>query len=194
MTYDDRGSVYTGPILGLSADGRNLTLRGGNFSASDHDEHTGMKANAQLNFGKAVVLSNGTGAGQYRRVVDWDWDTAPNGKSWWVLDKPFTALEMADNVQVEITTFRGNNIFHNNHYEDTGVFQYYGTGINNMVYGMTTQRQDGIVNNGQLALFKDWATDKNYHSGVQPNYCACVVPRRQNDLPCSLANSLRAML
>ena len=172
MTYDNRGSVYTGPIISLSADGRNITLRGGNFSQSDHDEHTGMKANAQLNFGKAVVLSNGTGAGQYRRVVDWDWDISPNGVSSWVLDKPFTELDLAENVQVEITTFRGNNIFHNNHYADTGVFQYYGTGMNNMVYGMTTERQDGIVANGQRALFKDWATDKNYHSGVQPNYCA----------------------
>eukprot|EP01044_Picomonas_judraskeda_P018968 COSAG03_NODE_3887_length_1779_cov_4.489881_3_plen_43_part_00 len=31
----------------------------------DHEMHTGAKANAELNFGKAVVIANGTGAGQW---------------------------------------------------------------------------------------------------------------------------------
>lgn len=42
-------------------------------------------------------------------------------------------------------------------------------GINNLVVGMTTKRQDGIVANGQRADFFDWSIDKQYHSGTQPN-------------------------
>ena len=132
--------------------------------------HTGAKANAELNFGKAVVIANGTGAGQYRRVVDWRWDDSDGGKSWWLIDRPFDVLVETENVLVEITTFRGNNIFHNNDYSDCGVFQFYGVGMNNLVMGMTTKRQDGIVANGQRVDFFDWTIDKNYHSGVQPNY------------------------
>jgi hypothetical protein len=169
MTYDDAGTVYTGPLLGVSANGRNLTLRGGNFSApaGSHNMRTGAKMNAQLNHGKVVVITNGTGAGQYRRVVDWSWDVSEAGHSHWVLDRPFDLL--SPDSQIEVSTFRGNNIFHNNHYEDCGVFQFYGVGINNLVMGMTTKRQDGIVANGQRADFFDWSIDKQYHSGTQPN-------------------------
>jgi hypothetical protein len=84
---------------------------------------------AELNFGKALVIANGTGAGQYRRVVDWRWDASEGGKSWWVIDRPFSVLVETENVLIEVTTFRGNNIFHNNHYEDCGVFQFYGVAI-----------------------------------------------------------------
>jgi hypothetical protein len=169
MTYDDAGTVYTGPLLGVSANGRNLTLRGGNFSApaGSHNMRTGAKMNAVLNHGKVVVITNGTGAGQYRRVVDWSWDVSEAGHSHWVLDRPFDLL--SPDSQIEVSTFRGNNIFHNNHYEDCGVFQFYGVGINNLVMGMTTKRQDGIVANGQRADFFDWSIDKQYHSGTQPN-------------------------
>jgi hypothetical protein len=55
MTYDDAGTTYTGPLLGVSADGMNITLRGGNFSVinpgtgadQDHEMHTGAKSNVR---------------------------------------------------------------------------------------------------------------------------------------------------
>eukprot|EP01044_Picomonas_judraskeda_P018967 COSAG03_NODE_3887_length_1779_cov_4.489881_2_plen_76_part_00 len=59
-------------------------------------------------------------------MVDWRWDPAEGGKSWWLIDRPFDVLVETENVLIEITTFRGNNIFENNDYSDCGVFQFYG--------------------------------------------------------------------
>ena len=75
--------------------------------------------NADLNIGKGVFVVNGTGAGQYRRVVDFHWSHDETGTipSWWVLDRPFEVSPDHDAV-IAISTFRGEMIFHNNHYED----------------------------------------------------------------------------
>jgi hypothetical protein len=51
---------------------------------------------------------------------------------------------------VESTVLRrGKNIFHKTHYEDTGAFQFYGLGVDNMIVGMTMERGGGFANWGQ---------------------------------------------
>jgi hypothetical protein len=149
MTYDDAGEAYNGRWLSLTHGGRLLTTPGGNLSDS---RNGGPKQNFAMNEGKAVVIGNGTGAGQYRRVVNWSWDSSAGGLAKWTLDRPFTVTPDADSY-ISIVTFRGENIFYRNEYVDAGAFQYYGVGINNLAIGLTAERQGGFLNFGQQIAY-----------------------------------------
>ena len=70
-----------------------------------------------------VLITDGPGAGQYRRIVTWgatgDIDTDP---CWWRLDRPFGgSFEKADlaQMQIVVTFFQGESIFTDNRFEDT---------------------------------------------------------------------------
>lgn len=132
VTYDDAGSTYFGSFVRVSGSSAAasgpavLETPGGNFSTVG-----GPKRNTEYNFGKAVIVANGTGADQYRRVVSWRWSNNPNVPSRWVLDRPFD-ISPEPHAWVAIVTFRGENIFERNRYTDVGAFQFYGVGINNI--------------------------------------------------------------
>lgn len=63
-------------------------------------------------YGGQVLVLNGTGALQFRRVVVPGVNTtpAPTNRTW-VIDRPFAVAPGADSF-VEIMPFRGRNIFH----------------------------------------------------------------------------------
>lgn len=71
-----------------------------------------------------LVVVNGTGAGQYKRIVEAEID--PRNPIWsFTLGSPLdVAVEASGYIQV--MPLRGRNIFLNNHYSDCGAFQFYG--------------------------------------------------------------------
>ena len=148
MTYDDAGSTYFGSLVRVSGSSAAasgpavLETPGGNFSTVG-----GPKRNTEYNFGKAVIVANGTGAGQYRRVVLWRWSNNPNVPSRWVLDRPFD-ISPEPHAWVAIVTFRGENIFERNWYTDVGAFQFYGVGINNIASELIGTRMGGFITSG----------------------------------------------
>jgi hypothetical protein len=124
MTYDDFGSAYYGRYTSVQtneSDGTAVLFTpGGNRSTVGGD-----KRNDVVNFDKAVVIVNGSGAGQYRRLIGWGWNNDPTQQSRWQLDRPFAHPPDGDAL-ISVMTFRGRNIFYRNTHEDSGAFQFYG--------------------------------------------------------------------
>ena len=81
---------------------------------------------------------------RYRRLIAWEWNDDPKGESQWTLDRPF-AFDPEPTALISIATFRGLNIFSGNTHEDSGVFQFYGSAIENFVSGITGARMGGFV-------------------------------------------------
>ena len=137
MTTDAGGGAYLGHVA--SADGVKLTLaadptwRGKDWS------------------GAGVYILNGTGAGQYRRIVSTDARTV-------TLDRPWLIAPDATSV-VSITAHQGHYILADNDFSDATIaVQMYGISIDNIVAGNTSARAGGFHN---MAL--------NYY-GWQPSW------------------------
>eukprot|EP01052_Picozoa_sp_SAG31_P022416 SAG31_NODE_1782_length_7281_cov_5.022139_5_plen_372_part_00 len=141
MTYDDFGSAYYGGFIDLQTQGDTTILRtpGGNRTVVG-----GKKQNDVVNFDKAIVIVNGSGAGQYRRLIDWHWATDQSEQSSWRLDRPFAYAPDPDAL-IAIIPFRGRNIFYQNEHSDSGAFQFYGVGIENLVVELTGTRMGGFI-------------------------------------------------
>jgi len=98
--------------------------------------------------GGAMIVVTGTGAGQYRRVVNWAPGTVGGAAGTFDIDSPLAAPLGADSM-VEVMPMRGRSIFHNTRYRDVGAFQFYGIGVDNMIHGMTMERGGGFAAWGQ---------------------------------------------
>ena len=140
MTFDNRGNQYFGPVVGVSSDGTNVSTfgRGAGFgNGNGYDVRGG-----------ALVVMNGTGAGQIRRIIDFSLDADLNGTGWFTIDAPFDVPlspstspsvpkwptgQQAGNSVISAIPFRGRSIFHRNRFEDTGAHQLYGIGLDTVV-------------------------------------------------------------
>jgi hypothetical protein len=132
MTYDNAGNTYFGRVRNVSADGLKYSVVGAPQTRFN-------RANI---VGGVMVVITGTGAGQYRRI------TSTFSDNQFTIDTPL-AVPVAKDGAIEVMPLRGRNIFYNQHYEDVGPFQFYGTGIDNIVYGLTMARGGGIAAWGQ---------------------------------------------
>jgi hypothetical protein len=178
MTYDNAGGAYFGPLVSDGAKGTSSSITTLydriplNRSAGKNSANGG----GWVVVGGAVIVLNGTGAGQIRRVV------ANPGPREWVLDRPLDAVGLATpnpnpntNLDlgtdanaldqpparapapepapapsfVQILPFRGRNIFEGNNFTDCGAFQFYGIGLENIVSKNRGERMAGMVNWGQ---------------------------------------------
>ena len=113
MTFDPACSHYTGPWLTVSSSGRNYTTPIVNGSHLAGDNFFLKQAK-----GAEVVVMNGTGAYQSRRLLDWGHTAA--GGLWWLLDRPFAAAPGAESF-LEITCTHTHIIFERDRHEDVGV-------------------------------------------------------------------------
>ena len=156
MTFDNRGNQYFGPVAGVSADGTNISTfgRGAGFgNGNGYDVRGG-----------ALVIMNGTGAGQIRRILDFRLDADLNGTGWFTIDAPFDVPlspstspsvpkwptgQQAGNSVISAIPFRGRSIFHRNRFEDTGAHQLYGIGLDTIVAENSAARFGGFVAYGQ---------------------------------------------
>jgi hypothetical protein len=140
MTYDDAGGSYWGPLAGV--DGATLTLAGDAWPASDW-EMGGW-------WGGQVLVLNGTGQGQFGRVLIAGVNTtrAPSNRTW-VLSEPLPVPPAVGSSFVQIMPFRGRNIFFRDTNEDTGPHQFYGHAVQNLVTDVRFVRVRGLMAWGQ---------------------------------------------
>ena len=104
-------------------------------------------------------MVNGTGAGQIRRILDFNLDGNRNGSGWFTIDSPFDVpLRLAESPLPEdadgasliaCIPFRGRDIFSGNSFEDTGAHQLYGIGLDTVVAENTAARFGGFKAWGQ---------------------------------------------
>ena len=151
MTYDNRGNQYFGAVVGVSPNGINISTygRGAGFgNGNGYDVRGG-----------AVVVVNGTGAGQIRRIIDFFLEDALNGTGWFTVDAPFdvplhaSASPRAGDANgaslISCIPFRGRSIFHRNRFEDTGAHQLYGIALDTIVAENSAARFGGFKAWGQ---------------------------------------------
>ena len=74
--------------------------------------------------GSQLLIVDGPGTGQYRRVVAADMPAT--GQCSFELDKPFVGLDdiPISNISIVVAAFTGRNIFDRNTFEDGGAFQF----------------------------------------------------------------------
>eukprot|EP01052_Picozoa_sp_SAG31_P002890 SAG31_NODE_105_length_25008_cov_17.439399_3_plen_993_part_00 len=141
LTYDDAGQFAAGHADELSL--LNVTLDCSTIIQNGNTR------------GGAVAIIAGFGAGQIRRIVGsyfGNW-SAPAGAAVkchrsFKLDAPFTLAPDSTSV-FQAMPFRGENVFHNMRYSDTGGFQFYGLGMKNIVSGVVGERMGGLLAWGQ---------------------------------------------
>tara|TARA_Y100001980_G_C14556834_1_gene350989 strand:+ start:15105 stop:17381 length:2277 start_codon:yes stop_codon:yes gene_type:complete len=151
MTYDGGSGAYTGPIGKI--EGTTLTL-------PENAETYRWIANKWI--GGGLFILDGTGSGQFRRIVSHTLDEI-------VLDHPFVVNPDQSSI-ISITTIRNNLIFVNNEAKDCGAYQLYGSAQNAVISGIKMKRSSGIVSRGS----------RLYH-GTQPNWYAEIINCDLND-------------
>lgn len=142
MTYDDAGGAYWGPLAEVN--GTVITLGADAWPASDA-EMGGWS-------GGQVVVANGTGAYQYRRIVvpGVNYTAAPTNRTW-VVDAPFDVTPDVgpSGSFVQVMPFRGRNIFFRDANIDTGPHQFYGHANSAIVAAVQFERVRGLIGWGQ---------------------------------------------
>jgi hypothetical protein len=128
LTLDGDGGAYFGTV---TADGDRLHLDGDpvfhDYAPTPHTDYRGG----------VVYVLEGTGAGQYRFVTG-------HREREWVVDRPWDVLLDRSSV-VSIVPFRGRNIFVENHVQDAGPLQLYGSAADVIVADNVTTRADGLL-------------------------------------------------
>ena len=128
MTFDPVNGHYFGHAVAVNQTVFQLT--NGN----------GLAVNASL--GGALSVLDGTGAGQYRRIV-----AVPNNETV-IVDRPFaTPLDATSLVQ--FGPFKGKIIFDDNKYTDGGGFQTYATAHDVIVSRHRFERTEGLLSWGR---------------------------------------------
>lgn len=97
-----------------------------------------------------MCVLNGTGMGQYRRIVVpgiGPEKTNPMNRTW-ILDAPWTLPPDSTSI-IQITPYRGRNIFSGDLWSDGGAVQWYGQALDNIVADSTFQRMTGVLAWGQ---------------------------------------------
>ena len=136
----DREVMTTDPVTGDYFGGAALVEGGGGVELALAG---GIGAADPSNEGGAVSVLDGTGMGQYRRVVRVD----ANGTRV-RLDAPFdTPLDGSSRVQVG--RFKGRFLFWANTYEDCGAFQFYANVADGVVARHRFARAEGLLTWGR---------------------------------------------
>ena len=144
MTTDGGQSAYYGAMSKIS--GTTITLK--NTPSWGDDDWTGA----------GVLVLTGMGKGQYRLIKDFNANVIE-------LDSPF---EVTPGVfsRIAIVSMNHKGIYVNNTFEDTGVLQFYGVGIDNIVTGNEFTRSAGIKLNGMYRYGghrPSWYNDISYN-------------------------------
>lgn len=139
MTYDTESGAYYGTLADIH----------GTTVTTSHDTVAAgyMKFNGW--HGGALVVLNGSGAGQIRRIVVPGIDNKPTPTNrTWVLEQPFDILPDRT-AMVQIMAYRGRAIFFRNFYADVGPFQFYTISLESVAAEIWAERFEGFVGFGQ---------------------------------------------
>jgi hypothetical protein len=130
MTLDAGGGAYFGKVA--ATEGTHATLAADptymDYAPPDR-HHTDWT-------GGAMIILDGTGAGQWRSV------TMNAGREWEV-DRPWDIAPDTTSV-ISIAPHRGRHLFIGNTFEDGGSFQLYGAALDTIVAGNKGSRMDGF--------------------------------------------------
>lgn len=167
LTLDGGGGAYTGGVVPASVPPRPELI----LSSPPFGEGTGAyvpKYNLSSWNGAAAMILNGTGAGQWRRVVG---RAGPRGaERTWTVDRPW-AVQPDGSSQVQIAPLRGHILLAENVWRTAYTVQLYGISL------------DAVVANN---LFDDtpfYVWGRNPHDwGYQPNWNVEVI---ENELTSS---------
>lgn len=126
MTTDGGQSAYYGTMSKIS--GNKITLK----TAPDwgNSDWTGA----------GLLILSGKGKGQYRLITDYDSNVI-------TLDYPFEVTP-GNLSKIAIVSMNRKGIYADNSFEDTGLLQFYGVGLDNIVDGNEFIRAAGIKLNG----------------------------------------------
>ena len=151
VCIDNRGNQYFGPATAIGAGGtnNNITTFGRGVGGGD--------GNGYDVTGGACIIVNGSGAGQYRRILSYSMPSDGSGPGWFLLDSAFDTpptLASGDGDGslatlgapsfLSCVPFRGRMIFYRNHFKDTGAFNFYGISIDNIVAENIAERFQGF--------------------------------------------------
>ena len=159
MTYDAEGAQYAGPPTLINA----THVVSPNCPGRMDSRFDPTNAFNSAPRGGVIAILDGPGAGLYRRVVGWgatgaptNYDTAP---CWWAIDRPFPdALGAANTsaMSMVVTFFAGRSLFVGNTFADTGHFQLYHSGIENVLSGTTMARMGGAWAGGMSVGIRNY--------------------------------------
>lgn len=141
MTFDDAGGAYFGRVASVA--GATTT------TAADCKPPGDMTAGGWA--GSVMVVLNGTGAGQWRRVVVPGIDGANKTDArnrTWVLEAPWDVAP-DETSWVQIAPFRGRSIFAGDVWADGGAVQYYGQALDCVLADAVGERMTGFLAWGQ---------------------------------------------
>ena len=110
MTFDGGGIGYGGAMA--SVDSTGTVIKSARLCHPTH-----------VFTGGSLLILNGTGAGQMRRLISWE--AAEDGSGcFFTIDQKFeTTLEPASGQWISAQIFKGASLWEGNHYLDTGSFQ-----------------------------------------------------------------------
>jgi len=129
-TYDNAGGCYLGPVSGHN----NVSVSGIGIALSNEC------------LGGAIVILNGSGTGQIRRVTR---SSTIEGNAVFFMDKPFVAPPTSMISWMMVMPFRGRTLMLGNTYKDVGAVQFYGIGLDHVVAECEGERMGGFLSWGQ---------------------------------------------
>ena len=133
VTLDSGGGAYLGILARV--DGTSVTL------ARDPDPQPKYHwAKPQDWRGGAMLILDGKGAGQYRRIV------SHSGRDW-EIDAPWE-IAPDDTSLVQITYYRGRHLYIDNTFTDGGPMQMYGCAFESIIAGNRGTRMNGFIVQG----------------------------------------------
>eukprot|EP00051_Salpingoeca_urceolata_P006517 m.86074 g.86074 ORF g.86074 m.86074 type:complete len:580 (+) comp14864_c0_seq1:1233-2972(+) len=148
-TFDDAGGSYFGPVA--STNGTTLTTLYDTKPSNSDRAPEGWQ-------GGTIMIVNGTGQGQMRRIVKAGIFVSPTPSNrTWVVDRPWT-VEPDSTSFIQIYAFRGKIIFEQNLFRDVGPWQTYGTSGDLVVAGNEWVRCQGVFIEGQ---WRGWVPAEN---------------------------------
>ena len=152
-TLDNPGTFYYGPVARYEGGAvPKLTV------PADRPQGGPVPPRACL-----LVVLNGTGFGSLTPVVAYDVATHT-----YTLAAPLPVAPGAGSF-VQVTDLTGYSIFHANHFEDHGAFQFYGTAVAMVVAENTGRRMGGFVSWGQWHARTVNGTTLSGVEGLLPN-------------------------
>ena len=134
LTYDDAGGAYWGWA----------TVSGTTVRLSAPPLMSGSSHGREL-----VMILNGTGAHEYRRVVV-PGGASDNDNRTWTIDRPFSAaVTPNDKIFIQIMPARAKNLHVRNKLADGGAIQIYGHGTDIVIAENVAERMTGFAAWGQ---------------------------------------------
>jgi hypothetical protein len=136
MTYDGNGGpAYYGPVSASAKGSRNVTIPAGKAGG----------------YAPNLIVLNGTGFGQTHAVESYDSATRT-----YLLAQPLAAALGPDSY-IQVLAYQARNIFAANQFTDNGAFQFFGSGVEQVISGNIGRRMGGFMAVSQaLTIHTKW--------------------------------------